>query len=98
MSKGVTVYLLAGAGELGMALQSAADQGRTAVVALLLDRGADVHFGDDAALWCAATRSLLETATLLLQRGATALNSHLDTAVLRGHHAVADLLRAHGAV
>ena len=64
----------------------------------LLDRGADVHHGDDHALWNAANQGRLETATLLLQRGATVTNYILARALEKGHQDVADLLRAHGAV
>ena len=94
----VEALLDAGAGDdLADGLHLAADQGHTAVVALLLDRGADVHHAADLALFCAAKSGHLETATLLLQRGATAQSRILAAAVERGHHAIADLLRAHGA-
>ena len=49
-------------------------------------------------MWNAAYHGHLETATLLLQRGATAQNYFLTAAVQNGHHAIADLMRAHGAV
>ena len=87
-----------GAGEIGRALLCAAYGGRSASVALLLDRGANVHLDNDDPLYGAVFYGHLETATLLLQRGASATNRHLTVAVERGHHAVADLLRAHGAV
>ena len=92
----VEALLDAGAGDLEKAIL--AFGGHTAVVALLLDRGADVHYGNDLSLFSAAENGHLETATLLLQRGATAHNWILARAVQRGHHAVAGLLRAHGAV
>ena len=94
----VEALLDAGAGDLGVALCTAAQQGNTAIIALLLDRGADVHFKSDAPLGFAAREGHLETATLLLLRGATATNRILAIAVEKGHHAIADLLRAHGAV
>ena len=94
----VEALLDAGADRRGKAVYYAADRGHTAVVALLLDRGADVHYATDWALFCAAKSGHLETATLLLQRGATAQSRCLAAAVRNGHHAVADLLRAHGAV
>ena len=94
----VEALLNAGAGELGESLSDGAGEGNTAVVALLLDRLANVHYSDDQALQFATMYGHLETATLLLQRGATARNRILAAAVHRGHHAVADLLRAHGAV
>ena len=84
--------------QLEEALRVAASGGHTAVAALLLDRGADVHYENENALWYAAGEGHLETATLLLQRGATVVEDILEVAVERGHHAVADLLRAHGIV
>ena len=94
----VEALLDAGADGLGgEAMWQATFRGNnTAVVALLLDCGADVHFGNDLALWNVAYFGHLETATLLLQRGATPRNEFLAIAVQRGHHAVVDLLRAHG--
>ena len=94
----VEALLDAGAGARGEALLVAAYRGNTAVVALLLDRGVDVHYLNDSALYNTAVMGQLETATLLLQRGATATRGTLDTATLHGRHAVADLLRAHVAV
>ena len=93
----VEALLDAGAGEIGWALSCGTEGGYTAVVALLLDRGADIHYQNDWPLWYTARYGHLETATLLLQRGATATNRTLAVAVRMGHHAVADLLRAHGA-
>ena len=70
-------------------------QGHTDVVALLLDRGADLHYADDHVLYWAAVNGHLETVLLLLRRGATALTYILHASERHGHHAVADLLRAH---
>jgi hypothetical protein len=95
---GVEVLLDAGVGNHGQALEYGASNGHTNVVALLLDRGADVHCRDDQALFNAACNGHQETVALLLQRGATARDHILNVAVERGHHAIADLLRAHRAV
>ena len=94
----VEALLDAGAGKRGTALHDAADAGHTAVVALMLDRGVNVHYMNDAALHLSAYQGHLETVTLLLQRGATVTNESLAAAERRGHHAIANLLRAHGAV
>ena len=94
----VEALLDAGAGELGPALLNSAALGHTANVALLLDRGADINYQNDRALGVAAFSGQLEMAALLLQRGATATDYILALAVMRGHRAIADLLRAHGAV
>jgi ankyrin repeat protein len=60
----------AGAAELDSALYSASTQGHTDVVALLLDRGADLHFQDGEPLMAAARNGHLSTVALLLDRGA----------------------------
>ena len=94
----------AGAGELGSALVLAAGRGHTALVALLLDRGADVHSSDDWPLFCAAYHGHLETATFLLDRGADPNVQHilLGTALSvsreNGHHEMVALLLARGAI
>jgi ankyrin repeat protein len=93
----------AGAGHLGLALVVAAQRGQTAVVALLLDRGADVHFDGDTALWCAVWDGRLQMATLLLDRGANPNARHWSLTVLMGarhrdHHEMVALLLARGAV
>ena len=100
----VEALLDAGAGRLGMALEFAAAGGHTAIVALLLDRGVDVHYWNDDALWHAAANGHLETATLLLDRGADP-NAHpqwygtaLRAARENGEYEVAALLLARGAI
>ena len=78
--------------------------GHTAVAALLLDRGADVHFDGDLALFYAVFWRYLHTATLLLDRGAdpNAVHKQLGTplAVARkeGCHDLAALLLDRGAI
>ena len=57
-----------------------------------------MHYGNDLALWNAAQDGHLETATLLLLRGAIAHNHILAQALRNSQHAVANLLRAHGAL
>ena len=66
----VTALLDAGSLERDAALQTASFRGHTPIVALLLDRGADIHFGDDLSLVSASERGYVATATLLLDRGA----------------------------
>jgi ankyrin repeat protein len=60
----------AGTRELDKALYGASFNGHTPVVALLLDRGADINFDDGGALVGAALQGCLATVTLLLDRGA----------------------------
>jgi ankyrin repeat protein len=50
-------------------LQVAARKGHLEVVRLLLDRGANIHAGDDCALRLAAYYRHLEVVRLLLDRG-----------------------------
>ena len=92
----VEALLDAGADEFDVFCH-AAFTGNTAVVTLLLDRGVDVHHDDDQALFNAAREGHLEMVTLLLDRGAFTDDDILQVAVRKGHHAVADLLRTHGA-
>ena len=73
----VEALLDAGAGERLLAFAWAAAENCTAVVALLLDRGVDVHASVDLALRNSAYSGHLETATLLLDRGADP-NAHPD--------------------
>ena len=72
----------AGANFRDLAFASAAHGGHTAVVAMLLDRGVDVHYADEVALYWAACFGDLETATLLLQRGANIMLSRRYAASL----------------
>ena len=96
----------AGAGERGRALAGAGMAGRTAAAALLLDRGVDIHDGNDAALYFAAEYGHQETVVFLLDRGADP-NAFVDwaeetcilTAARRnGHQKVVALLLARGAI
>jgi ankyrin repeat protein len=91
----VEALLDAGASSLGYALVQSAVGGHTDVVALLLDRGADVHYEDDNALFCVANGGHEDTVSLLLQRGATVEAYILDASLQAGHDAITDLLRAH---
>ena len=65
-----TVLLDAGAAGLRLAFKIASSWGQTPMVALLLDRGADIHDDGDEALRVSAFRGQLETTQLLLDRGA----------------------------
>ena len=97
----VTALLDAGAQARGQALTCAAGGGRTTSVALLLDRGVDIHWEDDCPLREAARQGKVNAVRLLLDRGADvhALN---DAALLEarrnGHEAVVALLVERGAV
>ncbi|KAJ7167380.1 hypothetical protein C8R43DRAFT_1121809 [Mycena crocata] len=54
----------------GSALCAASKYGHIPIVKLLLERGADIHAGDEAALQEAALRGKLEVVRLLLENGA----------------------------
>ena len=94
-------------------LMAAADAGRTAVVRLLLDRGAQIDAmdaGHRTALMAAAASGHTEVVKLLLERGADVLvrgedldrgfdtGSALTEAMQRGHTELAALLRTAGAM
>ena len=96
-----TLLLDAGAGRLNSALLYTTVSGHPHVAALLLDRGADVHYLDDAPLRFSAEDGFLEMVRLLLDRGADV--QALDEAALRmarsnGHDAVVALLLERGAI
>ena len=94
----VRLLLDAGAIAPGWCLHVSASRGHTAVAALLLDRGADVHYFDDVALRVAAERGHLETARMLLDRGAVHLEQAFRIARDHGHDDVAALLLERGAI
>ena len=80
------------------ALWWASIRGNTSLATLLLDRGADLHYRDDTALCCAVNVGHIDMVRVLLQRNAIATSHVHDIAVELGHHVIAALLRAHGAV
>lgn len=63
--------------DLNKALVLSARKGQADVVQVLLDGGADVHFGADTALWNASACGHTETARVLLVNGAN-INPHCD--------------------
>ena len=92
----VCIALLdAGAGERDRALYKASFSAHTPVVALLLDRGADIHFSDGLVLVNAAQEGHPATARLLLDRGADVHarnNAPLILATQLGHLEMVRLL------
>ena len=95
------LLLDAGAVQLDGALHIAASLGRTAVGALLLDRGADATSREHEALQRAASNGHLEFVRLLLDRGAPANGAGgepLRVAREEGHAAIVALLLERGAV
>ena len=101
----VEALLDAGAEDFGEALVWAAIRGQTVIVGVLLDHGADVHYGNDQAIYYAACHGKHEVAELLLDRGANP-NTQMDwingtplkCARGEGHDDVAALLLSRGAV
>ena len=89
-----------GAAEKDAALVNAASNGHAPVVALLLDRGADIHTREEAPLGSAAQEGHAETVALLLDRGA---DIHVDNdaplyvAAQNGHTETVRLLLDRGA-
>ena len=63
------------------------------MVALLLERGADIHFEGDLALFHAAQHGRYSTTRLLLSRGARVHARSIDIAERHRHIGVAMLLR-----
>jgi len=88
----VAEALLEGAGgmlitrHLNSALWRAARAGRSACCELLLERGADIHDGEDLALRAAALHGQLETVAFLLDRGADAWSEQALENAANGHH------------
>jgi len=81
--------------QINEALVSAADRGRTACCAFLLDHGASIHYGDDAPLYHAAWNGQAQTVTLLLSRGADAWSEQaMELASTRHQDAIVALLLA----
>jgi len=78
-----------------VALYQASSTGRIACCELLLERDADIHYWDDAALWFAAQYGHLETVVFLLDRGANAWSERaLQRATNNHHEAIVELLLA----
>jgi len=77
------------------ALFGAAMWGQTACCQLMLERGADIHYGEDVALCAAAGQGHLETVAFLLDQGADAWSERaLQIATDAHHDAVVALLLA----
>jgi Ankyrin repeats (3 copies) len=95
------LLLDSGARRLSDALTDAAVEGHADMIALLLDRGADVHYWEDTAVGLAAEHGHLDSVRLLLDRGADvhADNEYAVTMARRNAHAaVVALLLERGAV
>jgi len=79
-----------------LALRSASENGHLEVVRLLLDRGAEIHAGEDYSLRWASHNGRLEVVRLLLDRGAE-IHARNDEALRfaksYGHLEVVELLR-----
>ena len=84
---------------INSALVTAADHGRTAAAAFLLDRGADVRANKDRALRVAARHGVLELVTLLLDRGANVHNKSARwNAHIYQHPMITQLFKLRGAL
>lgn len=94
----VTSLLDAGAMHLEGPLCRAVLRGHIAVAALLLARGANVHYMDDYPIRIAAEAGRVEASSLLLEHGADLSdNSALYMAALNGHLETVRLLLDYGA-
>jgi len=90
----VSTLLDAGGGNLEEALfQAASRPYSTSMVALLLERGADIHYQGDLALFHAAQSGRYSTTRLLLSRGARVHACSIAVAERHRHYGVAMLLR-----
>ena len=91
----MTALLDAGARDFDEALFRSASGGHVPAVALLLARGADIHYMNDFSLQLAAGNGQLEMVVFLLDNGAD-LHARNDGALLRarmkGHTAIVALL------
>ena len=79
-------------------LYYACSRGHTPVVALLLDRGANVHFGAEVSLRNAAEKGHTETLRLLIDRGGVPDGDMMRRAQLGRHYATIALLRERGVI
>lgn len=78
-------------------LCEASKNGRTEIVQLLLDHGANVHTDNDSALRWASTNGHTDTVKVLLDHGAQYLSDALQRASTNGHTDTVKVLLDHGA-